>query len=209
MITSPKRPVFFYLKAAREGFSLRSTLGIDRREQLGKLMKNIFITVVALGFIAGCSGSGSLGGSAGSSAGSSGGSSGASSGGFFAGIGTKREEEVVLEQRLPRVDNRTLIAVVNEVKVDNFRGGALIKAKGTTSVQGYGDVDLVEVNKGLPDENGVVTYEFKGNKPEAGRTGPTKRANEVYAGNSIPATRLPSVKRILIIAEQNQIIVTP
>lgn len=191
-------------------------------------MKKIFITVLAFGFVAGCSvfdslgGSGqSLGGSAGSatgssanssggssansSGGSSANSSGGSSGGFF---GKKAEKETVLEQRIPAVDKRGLISVVNDVTVDKFRGGALVKVRGTTDSIGYSDVDLVAVNKGLPDKNGVVTFELKGLEPLKKSQGPTQRSNEVYAGASIPAVRMPSVKAIRIIAAQNQITVS-
>ena len=138
----------------------------------------------------------------GSSTGSSDGSSGGSSGGFF----KKREKEVALEQRIPVAETRILIPVVNEVQVDAFRGGVLIKAKGTLDRQGYSNVDLVAVNKGLPDENGVVTYEFKGDKPENTRAGPTPRSNEVYAGAFITSIRLATVKSIRVVAAQNQII---
>jgi hypothetical protein len=164
-------------------------------------MKNILITVIAFGFVTGCSVFGSIGGSAGSSVGSSGGSSG----GFF---GKRRPKETVLEQRIEEPDIRVLIPVVNEVKVDKYRGGALIRARGTVDRQGYSEINLVAVNDGLPDENGVVTYEFKGEKPLITVAGPTARSKEVYAGASITARRLPSVKRIRVIASQNQIVVS-
>ncbi len=165
-------------------------------------MKKIFITIIAASFVAGCSGLGSLGNSAGSSAGSVSGSSGGSSGGFF----KKREKVVELEQRIPKEETRVLIPVVTEVQVDPFRGGVLIKAKGTLDRQGYSDINLVAVNKGLPDENGVATYEFMGDRPEDTRAGPTPRSNEVYAGAFITSIRLVSVKSIRVVAAQNQII---
>ena len=164
-------------------------------------MKKIFISVITLGFVAGCSGFGSLSGSVGSSTGSSTGSSGGSSGGFF----KKRQKETVLEERIPAPETRILIPVVTEVQVDAFNGGVLIKAKGTLDRQGYSNVDLVALNQGLPDENGVVTYEFKGDRPESTKAGPTQRSNEVYAGASITALRLAKVKSIRVIAAQNQI----
>jgi hypothetical protein len=190
-------------------------------------MKTIFITVIAFSFVTGCSeflnDGGSVGSSAGSSgnstgsvsnssggsvggssAASSGGSSAGSSGGSFAG----RTEEVVLEQKIVIVDTRGLIPVVNAVKVDKYSGGAIITARGTTDIQGYSNVHLVARNSGLPDENGVVTYDFKAELPVGTTAGPTPRSNEVYAGTSITALRLPSVKRIRVIAGQNEITVS-
>jgi hypothetical protein len=175
-------------------------------------MKTVFITVIAFSFMTGCSVFGSLGGSVNSSTGSSGGSSGGSSagssGGSSAGSFGGRKTETVLEQPKIVVDTRVLIAAVNEVTVDKFSGGAIIKARGTVDRQGYSHVDLVAQNKGLPDDNGVVTYEFRGESPIGTTKGPTERSNQVYAGISITALRLSTVKKIRVIAAQNEIIVS-
>lgn len=180
-------------------------------------MNKILITVIAFGFITGCSVFGSIGGSsagstgslggssARSSGGSLGGSSGGSSGGFF---GNKKSKETVLEQRIDAPDTRGLIPVVNAVNVDRLHGGAIVRVRGTTNIQGYSDVNLVALNKGFPDENGVITYEFKAEIPTATVLGPTPRSKEVYAGAYITAIRLPTVKSVRVIAAQNQIVVS-
>ncbi len=178
-------------------------------------MKTIFITIIAFSFVTGCSDFFNNGGSVGSSAGSSGnstgslggssaGSSGGSSGGIFGG----RTKEIALEQPEIVKDTRGLIPVVNKVIVDKYDGGAIITARGTTDAQGYSNVHLVAQNKGLPDEKGVVTYEFKAELPVGTSNGPTPRSNEVYGGVSITALRLSSVKRIRVIARQNEITVS-
>lgn len=179
-------------------------------------MKSIFITVIASGFIAGCSVFGSFSGSANSSTGSSGGSTGSSGGSSAtssggsssAGFFNRREKETVLEQPAIIVDTRVLISTVDEVTVDKYSGGALIKARGTVDGVGYSDIDLIADNKGLPDENGVITYKFKGKSPIGTTKGPTERSNQVYAGASITALRLPTVKRIRVVAAQNEITVS-
>ncbi len=165
-------------------------------------MKKIIITMIAFGFVTGCSAVGSMTGSSGNS---STGSSGGSSVGSF---GAKRVKEVVLEQKKKVVDTRTLIPVVVEVKVDPYRGGVLITARGTASQPGYGDVNLVALNNGLPDENGIVSYEFKGDAPYTDALITTKRSKEIYAGAAINLVKLPSVKKIRVIAEQNEITVS-
>jgi hypothetical protein len=200
-----KRPAFFFAFAAHKAFLCRHIWVSVVPKKTGRAMKKIFITIIAAGFLAGCSVFGSLGNSAGSSTGSSAGSSTGSSGGSSGGFFNKRQKEVALEQRIPETDTRILISTVTEVQVDAFRGGVLIKAKGTLDRQGYSDIDLVAVNSGLPDENGVVTYEFKGDRPENTLAGPTPRSNEVYAGAFITSIRLASVKRIRVVAAQNQI----
>lgn len=170
-------------------------------------MNKIITTIIALGFITGCSAVGSIGNSSGGS--STGGSSAGSSGGSSAGsFGKKRVKETVLEQPKEIIDYRTLIPVVTEVKVNRFRGGVIISAIGTASQPGYGNIGLVPVDKGLPDENGIVTYEFKGEAPYSDALVTTKRSKEFYAGASINQVRLPSIKKIRVIAEQNQITVS-
>ncbi len=169
-------------------------------------MKKILITIIAFGFVTGCLGS--FGGSANSSTGSSGsstGSSGGSSGGSF---GKRKVKEVVLEQRIDAPDDRILIPQVTEVKIIKYRGGAIIRARGTVDNQGYSEVDLVAQNNGVPDEKGIVTYDFKGLAPLVPVATPTPRSKEVYAGNSISSILYPSMKKIRVIAAQNQIVVS-
>ncbi len=172
-------------------------------------MKNTFVIVVACSLIAGCSVFGSFGGSAGSSAGgSSGDSSAGSSGGSSAGLfGKKRVKEVELEQRDPTVDKRVLIPTVTKVVVDSHRGGALVHATGTTGNIGYHDLHLAPVNGGFPDEDGVISFEFKGEFPEVAVTPTTERSRELIAGNSISAKRLAGARSIRVIARDNQITV--
>lgn len=171
-------------------------------------MKNIIITLTAFGFVSGCSVfgdiDGDIDGSAENNSESSDDSSANSSGGFF----SKRKPEVTpLEQKRIVPDERILIPIVSEVTVDRFLGGALIKARGTTDSLGYNDINLVVLNDGFPDENGVISYEFKAEAPLKKIKGPTPRSNEVYAGASIPANRILLVKRIRVVAAQNQIVV--
>ena len=169
-------------------------------------MKKIIITIIAFGFVTGCSAIGSVTGSSGnSSSGSSAGSSGGSSAGSFGG---KRVKEVELEKKKVIVDHRTLIPVVVDVEINRFSGGVLVVARGTASQPGYSDVNLVALNNGLPDENGIVSYEFKGDAPYSDALITTKRSKEIYAGASINLVKLTSVKKIRVIAEQNQITVS-
>ena len=176
-------------------------------------MKNAFISIIALGFIAGCSGGGSLGGSTGSLGGSSGNSSGGSSanssGGSSGGsFGGRRVEEAQLDTVEARVETRGFIPVVSVVKVDNYRGGVLIHAIGKVDKLGYSKIDLVAVNSGVPDENGVVSYEFRAEAPLDVNAPKTERAQEVYAGASINSKRLPAIRSIRVIAGQNQVTVS-
>ncbi len=166
-------------------------------------MKNTFIMIVVSSLISGCSLFGSFGGSAGSSAGgSSAGSSGGSSAGFFS---KKREKEVVLEKRKEVDDLRGLLPVVKDVVVDRFHGGAIVRATATASSIGYHNIHLYPVDNGLPDENGVVTFEFIGEAPVSGVAARTERSGEIIAANSISANVIDSVRSIRVVAAQNEI----
>jgi len=168
-------------------------------------MKNTFIMIVVSGLIAGCGVFGSIGNSAGSSAGSSaGGSSAGSSGGR---LFQKREKEIVLEQRDDKEDTRVLVPTVRNVSVDLFQGGALIHATGFGNRIGYAKPHLQPLNRGLPDENGVVTYEFIAEPPAQNIPAPTERSGEILAANSISSVVLPNVRVIRVVASNNEITV--
>ncbi len=160
-------------------------------------MKKILITVIAFGFVTGCSGFGSLGGSANSSSGSSGGS-----------FGKRKVKETVLEQRIPVPDERVIIPRVTEVKIVKYQGGAIVRARGVVDKQGYSEVVLVARNDGIPDEKGIITYDFKGLAPLVPVNAPTPRSKEVFAGNSISSIRYPAMKKVRVVAAQNEITVS-
>lgn len=167
-------------------------------------MKTPIIALVMFGMLSGCGGSGSLSGSAGSSAGSTGGSAGGSFKGIF-----RNRDVTALETLTVAPDTRGFVPVVKDVKVKRFRGGAVLEARGLVGTVGYFDVGLAPVNDGLPDENGVITYEFRGNKSAAGRVAVTERSKEVYAGASISNIRLAKTRSIRVIAAQNQVTQRP
>ena len=170
-------------------------------------MKNTFIMIVVSSLITGCGVFGSIVNSAGSSAGgSSGGSSAGSSGGSSAGLFVpKRKKEVVLEQRKEVEDLRQLLPVVKNVAIERFHGGAIVRATALVANVGYHNIHLSPVAEGLPDENGVVSFEFKGESPVNQVTPTTERSREIIAANAISANVLPSVRSIRVIAAENEI----
>ena len=169
-------------------------------------MKNTFIMIVVSSLITGCGVFGSFGSSAGSSGGSSAGSSGGSSGGSSAGrFGKKREKEVVLEQREEVEDLRELLPSIKDVVVERFPGGAIVRATAAVNNVGYYNTHLLPVNDGLPDENGVVTFEFIGIAPDERIVPTTERSRELIAANSISATILPKVRTIRVVSASNEI----
>ncbi len=111
----------------------------------------------------------------------------------------------MLETRKEVEDLRELLPTVKDVVVDRFHGGAIVRATATAANVGYHNVHLAPVNGGLPDENGVVTFEFKGELPAVGVAPTTERSREIIAANSISAKIIPSVRTVRVVAAQNEI----
>lgn len=168
-------------------------------------MKKYLALSMSFVLLAECSAFDSIGGSLGGIGGSSANSSAGSSGNIFR---NRNKETTPLEQRIVKDDTRVLISNVDSVQVDQYHGGLLITARGKIDNLGYSDVDLIAVNNGFPDEKGLLTYEFKAAAPEEPIAGRTTRAHEVFAGASVNLRRTSLVKRIRVIAAQNQITVS-
>lgn len=148
-------------------------------------MKNIILSVATISLLASCSGSGSV-----------------SSLNPFR-RSPPPEETLVTAERIP--DGRELIATVAELRAEPTRNGVILRARGKTDVQGYYDVELSETNNGLPDENGMLTFELRGKPPQLPLAANTDRSREIVAGVFISRIVLKRVKSLRVVAARNQI----
>lgn len=148
-------------------------------------MKKLILSVVAIGLLAGCSGSGSV-----------------SSLNPFRRA-PQPEEGLVTATRVP--DGRELIASITDLKAEPTRNGLILRALGEAPVQGYFDVELSETNNGLPDETGTLTFEFRGKPPVYPLAANTQRSREITAGVYISEITLKNVRALRVVAAQNQI----
>lgn len=148
-------------------------------------MKNIILSVATISVLASCSGSGSV-----------------SSLNPFR-RSPPPEESLVTATRAP--DGRELIATVAELRAEPTRNGIILRAHGKTNVQGYYDVELRETNNGLPDENGMLTFELRGKPPQFPLAANTDRSRDIVAGVFISQIVLKSVRSLRVVAAQNQI----
>ncbi len=115
------------------------------------------------------------------------------------------QEEVTLAPRggwSGVVDNRALVAEVSEMAVERFPGGAIVRAAGITSTQGWWDAELVALNDGRPVD-GVLTYEFRIAAPRTPTRVSTPQSRTVSAAVRVSDRRLEGVRSIVVRGAQN------
>lgn len=148
-------------------------------------MKNTILSVVIIGLLASCSGSGSV-----------------SSLNPFRRAPAP-EETLVTAARA--ADGRELIATITELRAEPTRNGIILRALGKTPVQGFYEVVLSETNRGFPDATGTLTFELRGRAPELPLVANTDRSRDIMAGVFLSNVELKSVKALRVVAAQNQI----
>ncbi len=79
-----------------------------------------------------------------------------------------REEEPVIVARSDGVirDGRSLLPTLDEVVPEPALRGLILRARATAPTQGFYGAALVPERKGEPDENGIVTFQFRAVPPE-------------------------------------------
>jgi hypothetical protein len=97
-------------------------------------------------------------------------------------------------------DPRPLVETVTDMKVDAFRGGAIVRATGLTPTQGWWAADLVE----LPiDEDGVLVLEFRLLPPLIPADVNTPQSRTVTVGLSLSDIKLAKISRIVVQGKTN------
>jgi hypothetical protein len=107
-------------------------------------------------------------------------------------------EELVFVQR-PK-DPRALIGQVSVLKVEPFPGGAIVRATGVPSSQGWWDAELVKVET---DDDGVILYEFRIFPPPAPRPAGTPYSRQVTVAASLSSIALEGITKIVVQGEAN------
>lgn len=174
-------------------------------------MKQVFVSLLILGFLAGC---GTLGNSANSSAGSaSSAGSGASSGsarssgsGLFGGRRVEVEQKVDI--RTQAAGGRRLMSVVREARFDRTRDGGIIRATGVAPRQGYYDAVLFSPTGFKPNEKGTIVLEFRAREPQFVTATSTERSRMITVGLFLSDQKLAAAKRIVVVGGKNQIAIS-
>ena len=104
-------------------------------------------------------------------------------------------------------DDRPMVAQVTRLEIKQTPTGAIVSATGLPPTQGLWDAELVALNGGEPDENGVLTYAFKvyppfeGTPPATRVMGPQSR--EVTAAAFLNTYNLQRIRKVVVEAQGN------
>ncbi len=121
-------------------------------------------------------------------------------------FGKSRERRIMLQAGAEIVDPRALVGKVVTLKVDRLPGGAIVRAMGLPTSQGYYSAELVPLNGEKP-ERGVLKFEFRLLPPKDPNPAGTKRSREVLVGRFVSDQKLAGVRRIEVIGQNNRRIV--
>ncbi len=97
-------------------------------------------------------------------------------------------------------DSRALVAQVTELKVEPYPGGAIVRATGVPTSQGWWDAELVKVES---DEEGVILYEFRIFPPPVPRPAVTPYSRQVTVATSLSSIALDGVAKIVVQGSAN------
>ena len=97
-------------------------------------------------------------------------------------------------------DSRALVAQVTELKVEPFPGGAIVRATGVPTSQGWWDAELVKV---ASDEEAVILYEFRIFPPPVPRPAGTPYSRQVTVATSLSNIALDGVAKIVVQGSAN------
>ena len=173
---------------------------------VGRAMKQVLISVLLLGFVAGCGGLGNSANSSAESAGSAGSarSSGSSAGSF--GLGRKQQQQTVtVDKKTAAAGGRRLIATLKSARFDRTRDGAIIRATGIADRQGYHDAVLYSPTDFEPNENGVVLLEFRAREPEFQTRTSNEWSRTITVGAFMSTQQLAAARQIVVVGRSGQI----
>lgn len=117
-----------------------------------------------------------------------------------------RAEKTTVVTTAPNADPRPLVPQVIELRVEPVPGGAIVRATGLPSRQGYYDGALLPVGREVA-ANGVLNYEFRASAPPDPTRVSTQQSREIVVGRFVSAQALEGVRQIRVSAAANALIV--
>lgn len=120
-------------------------------------------------------------------------------------FGRSSEQTLTEAYIAPEVqDPRPLMQQITAMRVEPTPGGAIVHATGLPPQQGYWETDLLSLNDGKPNENGVLVFQFRANGPIAQTATGTPYSREVTAATFLTNQALAGVRTIVVQGAQNQ-----
>jgi hypothetical protein len=123
----------------------------------------------------------------------------------FNWFGRDRTETVAVTDEALLRDPRPFVAEVLSLKIEPTPEGAIIRAVGLPTLQGYWNAELVEIER---DDPGTLTYEFRVTPPPFQTRQSTQRSREIIVAKEVSTNRLNKIRTITVIGQSNRRAVT-
>jgi hypothetical protein len=115
--------------------------------------------------------------------------------GWFGGS----QEVATLGVSAPEEDPRPLVQQVLSMSVEQFPGGAIVRATGLPPTQGFWEAELLE----QPVEDGRLTYRFVVLPPAIRHPVSTRVSREVTVATSVSNIKLEGIREIVVVGKDN------
>ena len=123
----------------------------------------------------------------------------------FNWFGRDRTETVAVTDEALLRDPRPFVAEVLSLKIEPTPEGAIIRAVGLPTLQGYWNAELVEIER---DDLSTLTYEFRVTPPPFQTRQSTQRSREIIVAKEVSTNRLNKIRTITVIGQSNRRAVT-
>ena len=121
----------------------------------------------------------------------------------FNWFGGSEEVQVLVEDPIFELDPRPLVESVTDLTVERTPGGAIIRASGLPTTQGWYDGELVPTTEDAVPVDGVISYTFRIREPETPTRVSTPQSRAVIVGVYLSEFELRNVRAIEVIGRTN------
>ncbi|SMX34650.1 hypothetical protein [Actibacterium lipolyticum] len=117
--------------------------------------------------------------------------------------GSTEETLSVSEVPAAPVERRWLVDQVVSMQIERVPGGAIVRATGLPTEQGYWEADLVAENNAKP-QDGTLVFSFRAFPPPTVGPAGTQASREITAAVFLSDQSLANVRTIVVRGAQNQ-----
>lgn len=125
------------------------------------------------------------------------------------GDGSDGPETLVPVEQVLFTDSRPLIPEVARLEVDPSPGGIILRAVGLPPTEGFWDGELIVENANPEPVDGVLSFQFRIQRPPFTNAPGTPRSREVLVARFITWQELDGVTTLRVVAERNERTIRP
>lgn len=121
---------------------------------------------------------------------------------WFGGRSEPREATAV--QSVTVADPRQLVSQVEDLRIEQTPGGAIVTVVGLPPTQGYWAAELVPTSPDGAPRNGVMVYDFRVERPVDFQLQGTPRSRTITTGVFLSNVELQGISQITVRGKVNQ-----